>query len=227
MNPLHVNSWDLYSYFLDTVKCRVALDIGANDGGYTKTLLENGFIVHAFEPVPEMFEKLKGVHGGDAFAILNNLGVSDRAGVVKDITVLEAWTIGNPGLGGLQVKPERRGVPTFDMTTTTVDEYLQGDPVGIIKLDVDGYEPNVLRGAIKTLKQYRPPILCEISNYIEKLGTPAKDFCELVFGLGYRMVSMDGKYEAKNWHDVEPWWPHHSSFDVMLVPNEVGWLMLR
>ncbi len=58
MNPLHVHSWFLYEKAMREATCKVALDIGANDGGYSETLSLNGFEVHAFEPVPKMYKKL-------------------------------------------------------------------------------------------------------------------------------------------------------------------------
>lgn len=217
MNPLHAHSWDLYKSAMADASHRVALDIGANDGGYTKTLLEAGFRVYAFEPVPEMFDKLSMLCLGRENAHLIRAMVSDEVGYKHDVRVLEAWSLGQIGDGGLSECPTK--YPPFDVPVVTIDSMMLALDVGVIKLDVDGYELKVLRGAERTISKTKPPILCELSCYIEKIGGGAEQFCEQVFKMGYRIVSMDGSFECRNWKQVKPHWPWHSSFDVMLIPN--------
>lgn len=217
---LHVQSWELYDRALCEADCKVAFDIGANDGGYTRKLLEHGFEVHAFEPVPCMFEKLMEAHGKHPKAALNMIALSDKAEMMR-VTVLEAWTLGNPGDGGLSVKPEFKDMKPFDVQTMKLDDYCANwfvDRVGVIKLDVDGYEFKVLRGGEKIIRKCRPPILCEFGCYVEKLGESPKDFVNFIFDLGYKIMPMDGHCEFTKWEQVEPQWPHHTTFDVMLIP---------
>jgi FkbM family methyltransferase len=46
------------------------------------------------------------------------------------------------------------------------DVILKNEPVGIIKIDVEGFELNVLKGIVDTIKTNRPFIICEIlPNY--------------------------------------------------------------
>jgi FkbM family methyltransferase len=222
MKPLHVNSWALYQKCMDQAKIRVAVDAGANDGGYSWTLLENGFIVHAFEPVPAMIEKIR-----ERFVLtdkpiyINAMGLSDTRETIKNCSVLEAWTIGHIGQGGLQVKPEMKDAALFDMHTITLDEYLNMTRIGLIKLDVDGYEFKVLKGAQRTIARDKPPILCEFNCYLHKLfgkDEPEK-MVNFIFSLGYKVVSCDGMHEFTSWEAIEPQWPWHTSFDVMLVPR--------
>ncbi len=216
--PLHVNSWSRYERAMREAEYPVAIDAGANSGGYTATLLENGFGVIAFEPVPQMFSELAARFKDDARVICNAAGLSDHPHRLNGITVLEAWTLGNPGLGGLSVKPEYKDSAAFDVEFTTIDEYMQGSPVGIIKLDVDGYEYRVLRGAEKTIRRWKPAILCEFSQYIQKVGDSPKEFVEFIGALGYQIESMDGKSIYNGWDAVRPEWPFNTSFDVMLMP---------
>lgn len=221
MKPLQVNSWALYQKCMDQAKFPIAVDAGANDGGYTHTLLMNAFYVHAFEPVPSMFDILRDRFGENPSVTLNQMGLSDKRETIKDVTVLEAWTIGHPGEGGLQVKPEMKDFKHFDMHTITLDEYLGETRIGLLKLDVDGHEFKVLRGAEKTLRRDAPPILCEFSCYVHKLfGKDApKAMVNFILSLGYKVVSCDGMHEFMTWESIERQWPWHSSFDVMLVPR--------
>lgn len=219
---LHVNCWDEYHRAQTIAKHKVAIDVGANDGGYTHTLRKAGFKVHAFEPVPEMFNKMRERFTGDRGVICNNVGLSDVAETIPDVAVLSAWTIAPVGTGGLQKAGAYKDAPTFTMRTTTLDAYIGNTPVGLIKLDVDGYEPMVLRGARQTIARWRPPILCEFSLYVELLGTPAKCFINQIFDIGYVIKSMDGKTTCTTWEQVKPEYPYNTSFDVMLWPKEIG-----
>lgn len=199
---------------------KVAVDAGANEGGVTNTLLEHGFQVYAFEPVPQMVAKLEKRFGGDPRVCINRMGLSDKRETIKGVTVLEAWTIGHVGDGGLQKTPNPEVQETFDMPTITLDEYLGQTEIGILKLDVDGFEPRVLAGARKTVLRDRPVILCEFSCYIQKLGCEPKAFVQMILGFDYSVWSMDGKNRFRSWGEIEPQWPYHTSFDVLLLPNE-------
>ena len=218
MEPLYALSWDLYQKAMDEAAIKVAVDAGANDGGYTYTLVENGFEVHAFEPVPSEFAKCLEKHRDNPKVRCNNLGLSDKDEVIKNVTVMAAWTIGRPEDCALNVSPGFRDAPRFDMHTVTLDDYLGDIDIGLIKLDVDGYEPQVLAGAAKTIARCKPPILCEFSCYIN-MGRDPGEFVNNIFAMGYSIWSMDGKVERTTWEQVEPNWPYHSSFDVMLLPR--------
>lgn len=211
---------DKYDEAIRKAKVRIAVDIGANDGGYTRTLVSHGMKVHAFEPVPDMFQKLVELHADNPNVTCLPYGLSDEPGVVRDVQVLRAWTLAPVGTGDLELSPDYKEHPPFNLHLTTLDDYLQGAPVGVIKLDVDGYEPRVLRGARKTLKTWRPQIMCELSAYPEKLGTPIECFVNQIFDLGYVIMSMDGKKVCRRWKEVHPHYPYHSSYDVMLIPEE-------
>ena len=216
---LYACCWDMYEKAMNEAKIRVAIDAGANDGGYTLTLARHGFKVHAFEPVPRMFAKMKELHKDNPDVICNNLGLSDVNAIIPNVTVLDCWTIGNPGMGGLQVSPDFRSEPSFDMKVVRLDDYLDGLPIGIIKLDVDGYEFKVLRGAEKTIRKFKPPILCEFGTYLSKIGDSPKEFVNYIFNLGYNVVPMDGNCVFDSWDLIEPQFPFHTTFDVMLIPK--------
>ncbi len=227
MNPLHVNSWELYEKAMREATCKVALDIGANDGGYTETLRLNGFEVHAFEPVPKVFTKLYERFRNNLEVACFKIALSDKREVIDNCRVMHAWTLGDPSKVGMSVSPDHKDDPAFSMVCDTLDsqmELLLVAKVGIIKLDCDGYEFRVLRGGEKTLRRDKPPILCEFSEYIERLGESPKDFVNFIFDLGYKVVSLDGNFICTNWEQVEPCYPRPNgkvigSFDVMLLPR--------
>jgi len=222
MNQLHVNSWIAYQKAMDTATCRIAVDAGGNDGGYAHTLIENGFVTHVFEPVPAMYRKIcDRFSNGDKPVYINQMGLSDKRETIEGVTVLEAWSIGKIGDGGLIQSPNQDVQEIFTMHTITLDEYLGDTRIGLLKLDVDGYEHKVLKGAEKTLRRDKPPILCEFNCYLHKMfgKDEPEAMVNFIFSLGYEVWSCDGVNCFKAWAEIEPQWPYHSSFDVILLPK--------
>ncbi len=219
MNPLYSNTDLLFNECMK-LPDNVVMDCGANEGGYTNTMLQWKREVHLFEPVPDMFLECQQKFANNPNVYMNNVGLSDKKDYLTDVTVHGAWVIGKDL--GMEVVPQYRGIK-FDMALITLDSYVEVmniPKVGFIKLDVDGYELKVLKGAINTIKRDYPPILLELSEYPAKLGDSIEDFINFIFFLGYHIWSMDGKNVFKTWEEVKPYYPYHSSFDVFLKKAE-------
>lgn len=224
-NPLHALSmaawdWALNQCSQDKV-LRVAIDAGANEGGYTHMLRQHGFKVHAFEPIPRVFATLHDRFKEDPMVYCNQMGLSDYPGVLKNIQVRGAWTIlPEDWKGNTQVlgKNPTYGDDRFDVVLTTIDEYCDGSPIGFIKLDVEGYEHKVLAGAVKTIQAYHPPILCEFGCFIDAVSGSSQAFVECLLWLGYHVVAMDGSRIFRSWPEIKPHYPFGTTFDVMLIP---------
>ena len=72
------------------------------------------------------------------------------------------------------------------------DEY-RLDRLDFVKIDVDGYEIDVLEGAIKTLKKYSPKIMMEFMPYIfEERGHSFQQLLDLLKGLEFNCQIVDG-----------------------------------
>ena len=67
-------------------------------------------------------------------------------------------------------------------------------PVRFIKMDVEGAEPQVVRGAERILREDRPIILSELHPVqLERAsGVIARDFLAQLRALGYRAHRIDG-----------------------------------
>lgn len=220
-NPLHALDHRVWNYCIRNCQPSVALDIGANEGGYTNQMLNAGMKhVSCFEPVPDVFAKLNERYKDDSRVFCNMMALSDYPGRLNDITVLSAWTLGKPNEYGLSVSPGYDGRDAFSVQVSTVDDYTGGTPIGMIKLDTDGYEHKVMSGAARTIQQWRPFILCEFSEYIERVSGSAKDFIGLINHLEYDVVPMDGSGVFRDWGFIKDFYPFKGSFDVMLLPRE-------
>lgn len=218
---LHVESRVLWDRILKDTQRKVALDIGANTGGYAAQMLKAGFEVYAIEPVEDVRMKLVANLYPNLKLHVAGCGISDKNEIIENVSVQSCWTLVPDG-SGLDRALEYAGKPTFNLYCTSIDQFCKWHSItpGLIKLDVDGYEFKALRGGVNTIQTYRPPILCEFNCYINKLGQSPEEFVRFITEtLNYQVVSMDGEVEMRSWEEIAPHWPYHSSYDVMLLPN--------
>jgi FkbM family methyltransferase len=145
-----------------------AFDVGANVGAFTCQIASLGpHAVHAFEPVPETFCRLKknvkanGLHDR---CRLNCLAVGRGVDLVT-FHIQEASPATNHMAmpGG---KPGREGTSTQVVAAIDLDGYCKSQGVksiDFLKVDVEGMEPHVLQGARALLKERKiAAILIEI-----------------------------------------------------------------
>jgi len=129
---------------------RVALDVGANVGLWSRDLVKHFDKVIAFEPV-EMFREClaKNVTSDRLWASPMALGDADmRATMVI--------TEGNTGHSHIDPNKVNQG----DIQVVRLDN-LNMEIVDYIKIDCEGYEYKVIRGAEQTIRRCRPIIVLE------------------------------------------------------------------
>ena len=179
----------------------IVLDIGANIGAQTLPLARlvgsNGK-VYAFEPPECAFCKMK-----QNLALNPNL----RRRVVPEQARLTSPGTHDPGeiYSSLRVTGQEArhkghlGIAksTKGARVITLDEYLEGvgaRRIDFIKLDVDGFEVDVLRGAKKTLRCCRPSICMELQPYgLEERGTSVGELLSVLREGGYTVVDLKGR----------------------------------
>lgn len=144
----------------------VFLDIGAHHGIFSLVAArrtgEHGFLA-AFEPSPRERHRLR-LHlrwNGFRAARVESLAVGAASSETEFFQVVS----GDDTRSGLQ--PPQSGDATISIPVKTIglDQYLLESSLGrvdVIKLDVEGAELDVLRGATKVLADLRPMILCEV-----------------------------------------------------------------
>lgn len=135
------------------------LDIGANIGivsVHLSTLVGSSGQVHSFEPNPAMIERLSLARQRNG---LHNIMVHPIAlGARQDRLSLSVPT-GNSGEGSLLFHKNRPSVRTVEVEVASLDEIVQRENIGnirFIKIDVEGFEVEVLRGAERVLEGHEP-----------------------------------------------------------------------
>lgn len=201
----------------------VVFDIGANEGGYTWLLREHLPLarIEAFEPLPVMYDKLSARFRHDNQVVYWRAGVSDRCFVAEGMAVHEAWTIDDPARA-VRGRNATYGQETFAVRFTTVDDEVRSGyrdrRIDFLKIDTDGYELRVLKGARETILRDRPPILIELGYMVEDLGDSLGDFIREIQSLDYRLYEQGGhELLLDRWRE---WYPFKTTFDVAMLPSE-------
>lgn len=141
----------------------------------------------AFEPVPESYNQLAKKFNQKNVSIYN-IALNDKSGVTTF-----NYVIGAPAYSGIKKRdydgkdPE---IEVIDVKTDTLDNILPQDyHVDLIKIDVEGAEFNVLKGAYKTLSRCKPIIIFEF-------GLGASDYYNVTPNDFYEYISDKCGYEV-------------------------------
>lgn len=134
-----------------------ALDIGANIGFMTSYFAKRWKKTTAFEPTPSVFECLKkNCKGHDVH--LKNTALSDRRGDL--LFAINPKSEINQLISNESVL--KKNWSCIKVPGEKLDD-LEYNDVDVIKIDVEGHELSVVKGAEKTIKTNRPLIAVEIS----------------------------------------------------------------
>ena len=141
----------------------ICLDIGANIGWYTtlfqKLVGENGQ-VHAFEPVPPAFENLQRnaqLNSPPHNIKLNNFALGNEEKPVV-LHVFSGLPSGHASISAF----DHSDFQVFPSLMRPLDSYISENALGdvsFVKIDVEGAELMVLKGASKLFEQDRLPVL--------------------------------------------------------------------
>jgi FkbM family methyltransferase len=170
----------------------LAVDVGANIGQMTSAMASavgaEGRVI-AFEPHPELFRHLaenadRWNRAEEAGSIEpRNLGASSATGVAE---LGEGEGFGwNTGTASMQDGPGAY-VTSIRVPVRTLDQELGDAAVGVLKVDVEGHELEVLRGAERLLSEKR------IRDVVfEDFDDPPTPVTSLLESFGYSVFSLD------------------------------------
>ena len=140
---------------------RNAIDVGCRDGEYTRYLHKDFNHVFCFD-----YRRRKLFHKNVDLSKITHF----KCALGEEHKIIKVSGGGSITSGKI---PQEKW---YDEQLFTIDEFNFSD-IDYIKIDVDGYELNVLQGAVNTIKKYNPLLIVEQENG----DTRAIDFCKINF----------------------------------------------
>ena len=174
------------------------IDIGANIGLmsiFASQCVGNSGKILAFEAHPETHEllleniQLNKIENIKTF----NFALGNETGKA---TIYDNWNVNR---GGASLVIHAENSTGFEVDVKTLDEVIQNDfQPKMIKIDVEGFEFQVLKGATNTIKNCKPILIIEFSVSRENQYDPFEmiDFIES-FGF-YEIFKLSGTKERKS-----------------------------
>jgi len=157
-----------------------ALDIGCDVFQFAAKLEKDFQHIHCFDFRNKTVQMKSFVNDTDKITF-HHTGLGEK----------EVVRYTKPGVG--RIKSETpNGNSLLQVPVKTLDSFGLFEDVDFIKMDVEGYEPRVIMGGMKTIEKNKPVILCEINR---------GDFTakELLEDMGYRCVEV--YHKLGNPHD--------------------------
>jgi FkbM family methyltransferase len=162
---------------------KISVDIGASRGSYAVNICDHSANCIAFEPRPAEAARIRRMATAAGLRIeVEAVALSDRPGLAR-LRILTQ----DPGRSTIEnanplEDPEGSPQSSVRIPKMRLDDY-ELHEVGFIKIDVEGHELAVLRGAQKTLRTSMPNLLVEIE---ERHHTGAiRDVSAFLNNLGY------------------------------------------
>lgn len=183
------------------------IDIGANQGEFT--IFAAGRLTHGKVFAVEPFDKVRGklqsnltINGFQNVEVIP-YALSDapgRAELFTDAARYGETNKNNCGLTSL-VKSEIRGTKIGETEVSTLDELVSSknlDRLDLIKIDVEGSEPAVLRGGLATLEKFKPMILIELNaETLEGAGSSVQEVVATLESLGYQGFMLNDRRDLQ------------------------------
>lgn len=164
-----------------------AIDVGASYGVYTVAMARavgNGGRVWAFEPTPDTSRYLRrNLQLNECTqAIAKQAAVSDREGAAA--LAIDA----NPELNAIE-RASDAAREVLQVEAVTIDGMAaesDWNGIDLIKLDIEGHEPEAILGGVDFLASSSPLVMFEIQNE----GGRAKQVIELLAAIGYEIFRL-------------------------------------
>ena len=220
--------WYIFYGFIDPSKSNLysaiksgdtVLDIGSNVGEVLMNISKivgNKGMVHGFEPDFENYKRLSKNLSLNEFENIkvNNIGLSYENGFGTS----EINNIRNKGMNSIsQVMEDDKNEHSFEILT--LDNYINKTNISsldFIKIDVEGYEFNVLKGAESALKKYKPTLFIELDdNNLKKTNHTASELVSLLEDYNYSIKNVNTNTVVSSENNFE-----NCHFDIICIHSE-------
>jgi FkbM family methyltransferase len=204
------------NFIKNNYKGGIIIDVGANMGLYSLFFSDGlGAKVIAFEPMPEIFEKLKrNISLNECSVIAEQMALDEKDGL-SDLWIPENF---KKDSGRSTIIREKsyffEYTRSLSVKTTTLDNYCEKNnlgKIGLVKIDAEGAEIPILRGAGKTMEKWGPAIYFEaVENVYGNYENAINEFSRVLPGytlyfqyneekIPIREAIRSGKIRDGNW----------------------------
>ncbi|HLZ16494.1 MAG TPA: FkbM family methyltransferase [Cyclobacteriaceae bacterium] len=198
-------------------------DVGANIGyvtGLMSALTGNSGKVYSFEPNPLVIEKFKkNIIHIEKTLCFSNVALQEEAlsdSVGQSDLHIPVFFSANEGTASLEAM---NNAEKISIRTNTLDNYIAGKlTVKLMKVDVEGHELSVFRGAVKSLQQHRIQHIIfenyenpETQNFLTQFGYTVYKINKTFRGV---LLSDPGDTRYKVSYEAD-------NFLATLLPNEI------
>ena len=217
---LHHSDDVLLNTIIRNFNIQTILDVGANEGQYASQIFGSGYKgkIYSFEPISEVYKTLKKTAGDSQKWLTFNQGIGSREEEVM-INVSANFvssSIFNVSRASTDAEPQTQTVRKEKIKITTIDNFFSANTFEkniLLKLDIQGFELEALKGAINSLPQLKViqselsfvklydniPLYDEVIKFLEEHGyeifTIMPGFRDNVTG---RLFQADGIFVKKD-----------------------------
>ncbi|MCB4790632.1 MAG: FkbM family methyltransferase [Elusimicrobia bacterium] len=214
---------------IDIPKDGIIFDIGANTGIMTlqfAKLVPYGK-VYSFEPTHYAFSKLKkNLELNSELSnrvIINQCFISEKTSDKYNVnSVYASWNVGGSIIGGEHKIHGGTPKSTEGVCAVSLDDFAAKNEIkriDFIKIDTDGHELKVFKGAVNTIKKHAPHIIFEIGLYLVKEnGLEFKDYAEYFDSIGYSLYDSNSMKKIDNTNYFK-YIPLNGTTDILAIPN--------
>ena len=178
----------LYEDYLQARPGGVLFDIGANDGTHTYPFAASGYRCVCFEPQPSCVEYVRLVCARNRFDMVDVEQTLVMAATARDVEFFVSRSSWYSSVCAANVArfetPERIRVAAVSLDQYCVE---RGVLPTLVKIDVEGAELEVLRGARKVIHAVLPDLFVEVSSDEDN----KRRVWELLAPEGYRCFQVD------------------------------------
>lgn len=216
--PIGVDLFFDISERLNYGNLQIVFDVGANEGQTYRWVKHHqpGAKLYCFEPVRSTYEKLIGTYKNDSGAVFEQMALGDRAGEQR-IKLFSDYSVLNSLRTDLMNHDENAKEEIIRIDT--LDAYCvrhEIKQIDLLKIDTEGYELSVLKGAENMLNQRKISfVYCEVG--FMKSNNRNTNLAELTEYLAAKNYFFYGLYQL----DAHDWYNGNHLGNALFVNKDI------